>query len=95
MLYKIFIIVFSKLFGNSPVIALNCYNNLIQIKYNIEGIALETIYNGLLKLRKCYSGKYAVRALIVHPGMLQVIIGDPEEVAKIGEGTGDIVIPVC
>lgn len=95
MIYSIVEGLFTKLFGNCQVMAMNDYGNLIQIKCNIEGIDPKTIYKGLQKLRKHYSGKYAVRVLIVYPGMLQVIIGAPKEVSGIGNNSNDFIIQVC
>lgn len=94
MFYQILEVHFSNLFGKCPVIAINEFDDLIQIKYNLAEIDPKMIYTGLKRLKGIY-GKagYGVRVLFVYPGILQVIIGTKQEVSKIGNE--DFKLEIC
>lgn len=94
MFYKIVKELFSNLFGRCNPVAINDWDNLLQIKYNLAEMEAETIYKGLLRLKKRYqNSEYRVRVLVVYPNILQVIVGTEEEVMQIGNT--DFKIEIC
>ncbi len=93
MIRKLFCFHLSSLFGKCKPIAINDWDNVIQIKYSLSDLEAKMIYVGMERLQKRYRGKYRVRLLFVYPGILQVIIGDENAVSRIGES--DFRIEVC
>lgn len=93
MLLEIVRDVFSSLFGKCTPVAVNDYEEVIQIKYNISELDSKMIYVGLLRLKKRYQGRYRVRVLFVDPGILQIILGTEKAVSSIGNT--DFKIDVC
>lgn len=93
MIRELLYIHFSHPFGNCRPIAINDWDDVIQIKYSLADMNSKMIFIGLERLKKVYKGKTHVCVLFVYPGILQVIIGTEKAVSRIGNS--DFRIEVC
>ena len=96
MAYKNIIqLIFTKLFDCEPL-AINDWEDLIQVKYEFSKINSKKFLNGLSALQKTFKNSYVVRVLIVYPGILQIIIGtDADSLKYLERNSSDFLIKVC
>lgn len=81
-------------FSHHPLV-MREYGNYIQIVFTLKEIPSDRLYSGFERLRRLFGEKYSIRILFVPKGEMQVLIGDKEAIAPVGQNNSDFILDIC